>query len=216
MGLLSQFAKSHPAITKASLGRHTEFFDTYFSLLDSHPAPDTEDLSVTIIARSPTSPAMRALIANSDGLKSRGASVRAIVSQAEPANALRDMAEILLSLAQSRSAENVARWANRSCLLEAHEQLILGRTMCWSGDMMRRKPGKCDGLDLFEENAPQTVRLGNLAFGAIWEICDRLPGTAIRGMLATKTTASAGHPDHSALAAHSFMGHIDRITGTRH
>jgi hypothetical protein len=41
---------------------------------------------------------------------------------------------------------------------------------------MRRDPGKRDGLDLFETDAPDTVRLGALAFDAIWSISTPVPG----------------------------------------
>ena len=216
MGLLSHLRQTQITNATTALARHSRIFEHYFEWLDEQPDPSQEDRTVSLIARSPSSPVALAAMESADELKARGVAVKAIVSQTEPAQALRGLAQALVMLTDVKDVRELARWANKACLLDAHEQLILGGSMCWSGDVMRREPGKCDGLDLFEPNAPQTVRLGVLAFDAIWEVCDSLPLAAVRGVLATRPNASGSHPNDQALAAFSFMNRTDRLTATRH
>ena len=216
MGLLSRLRQTQIITSTAEYDRHMEIFDCYLRWLDEHPAPDPNDRSVLIIARSPSSPVARAFVDSAGALKTHGVAVKAIVSQTEPAGLLRETTQALAALADAGEAAERARWAAKACLHDAHEQLTLGPSMCWSGDMMRRQPGKRDSLDLFEAAAPQTVRLGVLAFDAIWEVCDPLPAALTRGVLATRPNATANHPDHRALAAHSLIGRLDRSTVTRH
>jgi len=216
MGLLSQVRQTEITTANTNLGHHNKIFERYLEWLDEQPDARHDDRNISIIARSPKSPVVRALIDCADELKARGVAVKAIISHAQPSQALRELTQTLVTLNGARQTGELARWANKSCLLDAHEQLILGGSMCWSGDVMRREPGKCDGLDLFETDAPQTARLGVLAFDAIWEVCDALPLAAVRGMLTARPNASSTHPNDEALAAFSFLNRIDSSSAKRH
>jgi hypothetical protein len=52
--------------------------------------------------------------------------------------------------------------------LDAHEQLLLGSRMCWSGDVMRRSEERINSLSIFEKDAKKQVSLGRMAFETIW------------------------------------------------
>ena len=56
------------------------------------------------------------------------------------------------------------RWARDPRLLEAHEQLVLGRTRCWSGDAMRRGATKTDLFESLNEGLVEAANIGRLAF----------------------------------------------------
>lgn len=177
-GIFSHFRQTQMNAANAAVARQEALFGAYLDRLAGRPAPG--ERHVTMLARSPLSPVARALVAKTDALKARGVVVQAILAQIEPREALVEVIEAVTALSPGRPLGELVRWANRSCILDAHEQLILGTTMCWSGDMMRREPGKRDGLDLFEEEAPQTVRLGALAFSAIWSITGPVPASRLR------------------------------------
>ncbi len=216
MGLLSQVRQTQIKTGNIGLGRHNTFFARYIEWLDENPDARPEVRSVSIIARCSQSPVVRALIDNADELKARNVTVKAIICYAQPSQELRELTQALIMLSDAKEARELARWANKSCLMDAHEQLTMGNSMCWSGDTMRREPGKCDGLDLFETSAPQTVRLGMLAFHAIWDVSEALPLTAVRGALTARPNASSAHPNDDALAAFSFMSRADGSTVNQH
>jgi hypothetical protein len=56
-----------------------------------------------------------------------------------------------------------------------------GETMCWSGDAMRRDADKRNALTLFDEEAPEAVRLGRLAFEALWTASAHVPKGRLTG-----------------------------------
>lgn len=180
MRLFSQLRQKQAETASHAVARQNGFYDRYFEWLDAHPGDDRAARMVTVIARSPLSPVVRALLGRVGELCARGVVAKLLVARLEPEEALREAAGALVALSPQTRFEALARWANHNCLLDAHEQLTLGTGMCWSGDMMRRDPGKRDGLDLFEVEAPQTVRLGALAFGAIWDISSSIPAHRLR------------------------------------
>ena len=215
MGLHSRSPHLQIDSGQAAPARHAKIFDHYLAWLDEPSKPDHRHLTISIIARSPTSPVILAFVEYAEKLKAYDVAVRAIIAQTEPAEPLRDLTKSLLALSGESQTGELARWANKTCLLDAHEQMTLGPAMCWSGDAMRRQPGKCDGLDLFETEAPQTVRLGVLAFEAIWLVCEKLPGQ--RGDVNySRLSASCAHPEDPALAAFSYISRIDAPPITRH
>jgi hypothetical protein len=53
--------------------------------------------------------------------------------------------------------------------------------MCWSGDAMRRDADRRNALTLFDEEAPEAVRLGRLAFEALWTASAPVPKGRLTG-----------------------------------
>ena len=84
----------------------------------------------------------------------------------------------LSELAPHEPAHELIRWARNPRLLEAHEQVTYGEAMCWSGDAMRRDADKRNALDLVRRGSSGAVRLGRLAFEALWAASSLVPSGA--------------------------------------
>lgn len=123
---------------------------------------------LTMILRSAESDPAKALIGMKGALQRVGTRAKVILARLEPGDDLRQLFASLSELAPQQPAHALIRWARNPRLLEAHEQVIYGETLCWSGDAMRRDADKRNALALFEEEAPESVRLGRLAFAALW------------------------------------------------
>lgn len=113
--------------------------------------------SIELIAYSPESPIALALAARLADLAAAGVTVRAIFANVS--------VEPLLAswLAQA----GWVRLARDKRLMEAHEQLVLGASRCWSGDAMRRGATKSDLFESLNEGSPEAARLGRQAFEKI-------------------------------------------------
>ena len=135
-------------------------------------------LAVTLILRSASSGPARALIYKKDELTGAGISAKAILAKLEPADELRELFASLTELAPKEKASDLIRWARNPRLLDAHEQATYGNAMCWSGDPMRRDADKRNALALFDDAASDRVRLGRLAFAALWSASSPCAGTA--------------------------------------
>ena len=113
--------------------------------------------SLELIAHSPESPIASAVAARLGDLKAAGVTIRVIFASVEPEQAVtRWLAEA-----------GFVRWARDVRLLEAHEQLVLGRTRCWSGDAMRRGATKTDLFESLNEGYPEAASLGRTAFARL-------------------------------------------------
>ena len=78
-------------------------------------------------------------------------------------------------LSARQDVRELHRWAKNASLHDAHEQLVLGRKYCWSGDAMRRQPNQRNGIDLFEQEDDQVVKMANMAFHSIWSASQVAP-----------------------------------------
>ena len=110
--------------------------------------------SLEIIAHSPESPIAEAVAARLSDLTAAGVTIRAIFASIEAEQPLTRW------LAEAK----FVRWARDIRLLEAHEQLVLGRTRCWSGDAMRRGATKTDLFESLNEGHVEGAALGRQAF----------------------------------------------------
>ena len=134
--------------------RLQEFIDKYLVSIASSSEVSDLDREVSIIAQSPGSPVAVALLNRIPQLVDAGARVCAIFAIPSPEPAL----------ASWLDAAGSVRWARDMRLREAHEQLVLGRGFFWSGDAMRREPGKIDLFERYDENAAMLVAHGRRAF----------------------------------------------------
>lgn len=215
MNLLSQLQPRKANAIQQSIARHDAFIGAYVEAMSVQPAPEACEREVTVIARSPASPVVRAVMARGDDLRRCGARVKMIFAELGAEGQIAECAESLEGLHTGAGARESLRWARMACLMDAHEQLILGTAMCWSGDCMRREAGKVDALDLFERNAPKSVRLGMLAFDAIWAICELVPTSRFRS--APAKAAALRTPDlEDGLSALSFLRKSERAGQIAH
>jgi hypothetical protein len=121
-----------------------------------------------MVLRSVDSDPAKALIGMKGALQRVGATAQVILAKLAPDDELRQLFAALSTLSPQVAAHELIRWARNPRLLEAHEQVTYGETMCWSGDAMRRDSDKRNALVLFDEGS-DAVRLGRLAFAALWQ-----------------------------------------------
>ena len=156
--------------------------------------------SLTMILRSAESDPAKALIGMKGALQRVGTRAKVILARLEPEDDLKQLFASLSELAPQEPAPELIRWARNPRLLDAHEQVTYGETMCWSGDAMRRDADRRNALTLFDEEAPDTVRLGRLAFGALWAVSALVPERRLLGP-ATARPSGAFQPDQDAPVA---------------
>lgn len=68
------------------------------------------------------------------------------------------------------------RWAQNIRLLDAHEQLVLSDSCCWTGDCMRREPAKRDAFECFADDCKETARWARISFERLWSVSIPLMG----------------------------------------
>lgn len=164
---------------EADLSRHKEMLSRFLDRLAGGAGEQQRNL--TLIVRSGASGAVHALIGSCSDLAEARVSARAILAKLEPSEDLRKLVATLSALSPAEPVQQLVRWARNPRLLDAHEQVIYGGAMCWSGDSMRRDAGKRNALTLFNEDAPEAVRLGQLAFEALWLASVQVPARHLAG-----------------------------------
>ena len=127
-----------------------------------------------MVLRSAESDPAKALIGMKGALQRVGATAQLILAKLEPEHDLKQLFAALCELAPKATAHDLIRWARNPRFLEAHEQVTYGAAMCWSGDAMRRGADKRNALVLIEEGS-DAVRLGRLAFAALWQGSSAVP-----------------------------------------
>jgi hypothetical protein len=152
-------------VKQAELDRHLEILSRFIARVESDGA---EPRTLTMILRSAASTASLGLIGMSRDLARAGIVAKAVVASLEPEEDLRRLFASLSELCPADSAKELIRWARDPRLLDAHEQVTYGATVCWSGDAMRREADKRNALSLFDESAPRTALLAQRAFEALW------------------------------------------------
>jgi len=137
---------------------------------ESRPSP-----SITLILRSASSAPALAMIRIKDELERVGLNAKVVLAKLEPQEELRQLFLSLTHLSPGQQPCQLMRWARNPRLLDAHEQVTYGEAVCWSGDAMRREADRRNALTLFNETAPELVRLGRLAFDALWAASSPVP-----------------------------------------
>lgn len=198
MGMLSQFSSKAELHRRESARRFDEFFRSYYAILEENAveqgahsadqamALDNEERLVTLVVRSPESFAAQALRRHTDQLAEIGCELRVIFAHIEPAASFADFAEAVRESNEGEGNEEYLRWARNPSLLDAHEQLVLGDSHCWSGDAMNRSPDVRFALDLFEEVGSHAVDLGRTAFQRLWTVSHPVPKSRFRTMSPTR------------------------------
>jgi hypothetical protein len=212
----SQDPQGHVQAETLSQSRHGPYFRQYFQWLDEEQPTDLTARQVTIIARSPLSPVIQTLSSVADELSTRQIAVQVVFSDVDPENALRDAWTVISDLSKNSEHGDLIRWANSPGVLEAHEQMILGQHMCWLGDAMRREPGRRDGFDMFDTDAPHTCRLGIQSFAAMWKFATPVPKWLLREVSDRRPNATFAGPDQRALATLSFFRSLQKSDTLRH
>ena len=140
MSLISDSPNQQPDHAYRSACRIIELIETYQHSLKNAVAPEAADYTVTLIARSPLSPAAAALATKAEDLAAHEIGARIILAKPAPTEALQELIQALKPVLRGEVVSGRVRWARNPSLLDAHEQMTLGSTICWSGDAMRRSP----------------------------------------------------------------------------
>lgn len=217
MGFLSAFNKKPSGDRQQSVDRLSALIAAYLERLETRGG-SLEERSMTLIARSPSAAVSRALALQAKGLERQQISMRLIFARLAPFELLAELATAL-NLTGSRDSKGASvRLIRTPALLHAHEQLVLGSSSCWTGDMMRRCEENRNGLDLWEQDAPGSVRLAELAFNAIWAIAKPVPARILSGGSRLVTERASMTPAMAAagLASEAISQRPANSTATRH
>ena len=152
-------------VKDAELDRHLEILAEFIGRVE---ADANEPRELTMILRSASSGPAQALILKARDLARTGIAAKVIVAKLDPEEDVRKLYACLSELSPRGRAHELLRWARNPRLLDAHEQVTYGTSLCWWGDAMRREADKRNALSLFEDGSPASVRFGQLAFQALW------------------------------------------------
>src|SRR5215469_14495811 len=152
---------------------------------ESRPSP-----SITLILRSASSAPALAMVRMKDELERVGLDAKVVLAKLEPQEELRQLFTSLTHLLPRQQPSQLIRWARNPRLLDAHEQVTYGDAICWSGDAMRREADRRNSLTLFNEATPEMMRLGRLAFEALWGASSPVPERYLTGCLAVKPSGA--------------------------
>jgi hypothetical protein len=123
--------------------------------------------SCLVVARSQSSPILRALACFNDELHTRTFCVRIILSAAEIDDAADRTGAAIV--------DGTARIARNARLIDAHEFLVLGPRASWIGDSMRRDPSKRDAFEGFRADDADAVALAVRSFERLWALSEATP-----------------------------------------
>ena len=184
MGLLSQFSSKAEMHRRETIKRFDEFLESYIGKMETVEKPALDELSITLVSRGPESAVAAALLRRADKLIEIGCEIRAIFVNIDSACEFSDFIEMTGMCNGQHCLSDSIRWAKNPSLLDAHEQLVLGASHCWSGDAMRRSSDTRFALDLFECADCTTIDLGRMAFDGLWSASAAVPKSRFRNVVA--------------------------------
>ena len=135
-----------------------------------HAEPHPEQRAILVIARSVQSPVVKSVGSLAREIAAARCAVRIILARSERSGPV----DILVTMHAAASCE--ARLARNPRLIEAHEQLVIGGRICWTGDTMRRDPATCDAYESFVEDCPEIAAAAASTFERLWGDGEPLSG----------------------------------------
>ncbi len=99
-------------------------------------------------------------------------------------------------------------WARNGRLLDAHEQLVISETACWTGDCMRREPNKRDAFECFADDCRESASWARTSFERLW-------GASVSLLVASDAQMPAPTPK-LPMPVHPADADARPIVGTRH
>jgi hypothetical protein len=172
MSFLSDFDGTATLSPIQATSRFDSYFDAYG--LNLKQEAGISQRNVTLIARSPASPVAQALAINLGRFEPQSVQVGIIFAQIAPPEAL-DFLLQSLKTACAQAPETIIRWAKNRALLDAHERLTLGHTLCWTGDSMRRAEDTRSVMDRVDDADPAVLAESRASFTALWKASKALP-----------------------------------------
>ena len=124
-------------------------------------------LEASLVVRSATSPVARALASILESHAETPIAVRAVVANVD-ADETNEAAASLDRIAAE------LRILRDERLLNAHEQLVLGSSLTWVGDCMRRDPEKRDAYEFYGREPDAAAAWARTSFDRLWSIAEPL------------------------------------------
>jgi hypothetical protein len=176
MGFLTDFENNAPPPFQA-VSRFDPCFDVYGLSLKEMTAK--RDRTITLVARSPASPAARALAINLARFERGSLRLGIVFAQIAPVESMEFLLEALRASCNQKP-EAIIRWMRNRALLDAHDRLPLGIVVCWTGDSMRRAEDQRPAIDRVEDATPAMMAEAHSSFGALWKASRAIPASAFR------------------------------------
>ena len=188
-------------VREAEFDRHVGILSEFIGRVETR---GDEPRLLTMILRSAASSPAHALILKTRDLSRAHITAKVVVTKIEPEDVLRHLYVCLSELSPGTPAKQLIRWARNPRLLDAHEQVTCGASLCWSGDSMRRDADKRNALSLFEDESGGMVRLGQVAFKALWSVSATITERRLIGPALPKPSG-AYEPDAETIATVSAL-----------
>ncbi|HMN36892.1 MAG TPA: hypothetical protein PKD49_04160 [Hyphomicrobium sp.] len=123
---------------------------------------DREPASISLVARAPDSPIARVLADMAGELTAANIGVTIVLLDLDTYTDEPGRPSVL-----DMSSANV-RVLTDPRFTSAHEQLVLGHTIIWLGDCMRRDPAKRDAFELFHHDNAEAAKHASISFERLW------------------------------------------------
>jgi hypothetical protein len=156
-----------------------------------HAEPPPAQHAVLVIARSVQSPVVKSVGSLAREIATAGCAVRIILARSERSG------PVDIPIAMQTATLCQVRLARNPRLIEAHEQLVIGARICWTGDTMRRDPATCDAYESFVEDCPEIAAAAASTFERLWGDAEPLSGPL-------PAAAALGTP--KAIVSPAFLG----------
>lgn len=117
----------------------------------------TEFLIVALSTKSPVVCALKSIFENGALPRASTRIILASLPESDPNDELHALAPAEI------------RWAGNPRLLDAHEQLVIGSTVSWTGDCMRRDPVKLDAFQCFNDTCLEAAGWARVSFERLWQ-----------------------------------------------
>ena len=135
MGFLSAFQKEPPSDRAQSVEKFSGFLIPFLERTARDGS--LSERSITLIARAPSMAAARALMLHGAEIRRQQITVQIILAKLAPVEALVELSSVLRLVDPLHTASGKIRYIKNAALLDAHEQLVLGTSLCWTGDRIR-------------------------------------------------------------------------------
>lgn len=126
-------------------------------------------IEASLVVRSSSSPVARALASVMECHSGSAIAVKVVTATAADATDGAPAAGPLERIAAE------IRVLHDDRLLNAHEQLVLGSSLTWVGDCMRRDPEKRDAYEFYGREADAAAAWARTSFDRLWAMAEPLP-----------------------------------------
>lgn len=198
MGLIKDISSPASNDDSAELNYFFDILDHFLSILKSETS--TQNPQLTLIARSPESNIAKAIFNYREKFQEHNAEFKIIFAHLNNPECLYEWLLPETSLCGKTPAQNI-RWARRTNLVDAHEQLTLSNKCSWSGESMRREVSSRFGYYIFDKDCPKAAIRGERSFNALWKISENIPLAYIkRAKQANDSNYLSAHSDTSGFS----------------